>query len=236
MNDLVEGQGGRWITPGEAIRRLGQERTDRDHFRQFITELPFDAVSGRVRSDGFSVNGIPLNQGGPTVEITAFDLDSLRIYLAAEVRYECDNGETELRVKIVDLDPEGGFVKLHIQQRISKLDDLLDPVIQTEAGVLLFSQIRFDERLFLDTFPQASPYQSAKRGERSKPSTPAMTEEEIAISIRSCRATDMKNGWTQFRVSHGQQAAKKTVFENVWREVHHNRKRGRPKKKLPEPQ
>lgn len=233
MNDLVEGQGGRWITPGEAIRRLGQERTDRDLFRQFIMELPFDAVSGRVRPDGFSVSGILLNEGGPAVELTAFDLESLRIYLAAAARPEGDPSEFELRVKIVDLDAEGGFVRLHIQRRISKLDDLLDPVIQTEDSVFLFSQIRFDERQFLDTFPHASRHQPAKRGERSKPSTPGMTDEEIARWIRSCRATDMNNGWKMFRISQGQQASKKTVFENVWRMVYPNRKRGRPKKEAP---
>jgi hypothetical protein len=233
MNDLVYGQGGRWITPGEAIRRLGQERTDRDLFKQLITELPLDAMSGLVRSDGFSVNGILQNQGGSAVELTAFDLESLRIYLAAAARHEGDPGETELRVTIVDLDPEGGLVRLHIQQRISKPDDLFHPVIQTEDGVLLFSKIRFDERQFLDTFPHASRHQPAKRGERSKPSTPGMTDEEIARWIRSCRATDMNNGWKMFRISQGQQASKKTVFENVWREVFLHRKRGRPKKEAP---
>jgi hypothetical protein len=233
MNDLVEGQGGRWITPGEAIRRLGQERTDRDLFRQFIMELPFDAVSGRVRPDGFSVSGILLNEGGPAVELTAFDLESLRIYLAAAARPEGDPSEVELRVKIVDLDVEGGFVRLHVQQRMPKLDDLLDPVIQSEDSVLLFSQIRFDERRFLATFPQASPNQPAKRGERSKHSSSGMTEKDIENWISSSETTDMKTGWARFRVSQGQQAAKKTAFENVWRMVYPHRKRGRPKKEAP---
>lgn len=232
MNDLVDGEKVRWITPGEAIRRLEQERTDRDHFRQFITELPFDAVSGRVRRDGFSVNDIPLIQGGSAVELTAFDLDSLRIYLAAAAHPEGDPSEVELRVTIVDLDAEGGFVRLHIQQRIPKLDDLLDPVIQTEDSVLLFSQLRFEERQFLATFPEASPNRPLKRGERSKPSSQSMTNEQIARWIRASDATDMKSGWKLFRISQGQQAAKKTVFENVWREVKGHRKRGRPKKRL----
>lgn len=233
MNDVVDVQEGRWITPGEAIRRLGQERMDRDLFKQLITEMPLDAMSGLVRSDGFSVNGILQNQEGSAVELTAFDLESLRIYLAAAARHEGDPGETELRVTIVDLDPEGGLVRLHIQQRISKPDDLFHPVIQTEDGVLLFSQIRFDERRFLVTFPKASLNQPAKRGERSKHSSSGMTDEQIAKWIRSSHATDGKSGWALFRVSQGRQAAKKTVFDNVWREVYLHRKRGRPKKEAP---
>jgi hypothetical protein len=233
MNDVVDVQGGRWITPGEAIRRLGQERTDRDLFKQLISELPLDAMSGLVRSDGFSVNGILQNQEGSAVELTAFDLESLRIYLAAAARHQGDLGETELRVKIVDLDPEGGSVRLHIQQRISKPDDLFHPVIQTEDGVLLFSQIRFDERRFLATFPKASVNQPAKRGERSQPCSSGMTDEQIAKWIRSSHATDIKTAWALFRRSQGWQASKKTVFENVWREFHSNRKRGRPKKEAP---
>jgi len=233
MNDSAEGRAGRWITPGEAIKRLGQERTDLDLFKQLITEMPLDAMSGRVRADGFSVNDILQNQGGPAVELTDFDLDSLQIYLAAAARHEGDPGDTELRVTIVDLDAEGGFVRLHVQQRISKLDDLLDPVIQTEDSVFLFSQIRFDERQFLDTFPHASPNRPAKRGQRSKHSSSGMTDEQIARWIRASDATDMTNGWKTYRISQGQQASKKTVFENVWREVKGHRKRGRPKKEAP---
>lgn len=234
MNDLVDGQKVRWITPGEAIRRLGQERTDRDLFKQLITELPFNAVSGRVRSVGFSLNDIPLNQRGPGVELTAFDLESLRIYLSAAAHPEGDPSEVELRVTIVDLDAEGGFVRLHIQQRIPKLDDLLDPVIQTEDSVLLFNQLRFEERQFLAAFPEASPNRPVKCGERSKPSSQSMTNEQIARWIRASDATDMTSGWKLFRISQGQQAAKKTVFEDVWRQLTGNRKRGRPKKRLTE--
>lgn len=230
MSAVVDGQGVRWITPGEAIKRLGQDRPDRYIFKQLVTELSAGAVSGLVRHDGYSVNGIVQNQGGSTVELTAFDLDSLRIYLAAAARHDGEASDAELRVEIIDLDVEGGNVRLSVHHQYPELGDEGDPTVRSEDGIILFSQIRFDEGQFLATYPNASRARPAKRGERSKPPSPGMTDEQIARWISSSDATDMKTGWSLFRDSQGSQTHKKTVFEQVWRWVYSYPKRGRPKK------
>ncbi len=230
MNGLVDEPVVRWITPGEAIKRLGLERTERELFKQLVTELPPDAVSGLVRSDGYAMNGIPQNKGGAAVEMTAYSLDSLRLYLAAAAGPQDDAGETTLRAQIVDLDTEAGLVRLHIHHRLQVPDEAGDPTFRTEDGVLLFSQIRFDERRFLSTYPGASAARPARPRQRSQPSSSGMTDGQIAIWIRSSDVTDMKNGWRLFKVSQGTQSPKKSVFEDVWREVYSQRKRGRPKK------
>lgn len=230
MSGVVDEPVVRLITPGEAIKRLGLQRTELELFKQLITELPSDAVSGRLRPDGFSLNGIPQNQEGPAVELTAYDLDSLRIYLAAAPRQEVDAGETTLRVQIVDLDVEAGLVRLHIHQQLTTLGEQGDPASRTEDRVLLFSQIRFDERRFLETFPGASPNRPARPRERSRSSSSDMTGEQIARWIQSCDATDMRSAWSLFHIAQGTPCPKKADFNAVWRDLHGNRGRGRPKK------
>ena len=231
MSAVVDGQGVRWITPGEAIKRLGQDRPDRYIFKQLVTELSAGAVSGLVRCDGYSVNGIVQNQGGSKVELTAFELDSLRIYLAAAARHDGEASDAELRVEIIDLDVEGGNVRLSVHHQYPEMGDEGDPTVRSEDGIILFSQIRFDEGQFLATYPNASRARPAKRGERSKPPSPGMTDEQIARWIHNnSDVTDGKNGWTKFRNAHGEQKPKRWVFADVWRAVHLNRGRGRPKK------
>jgi hypothetical protein len=231
MSAVIDGQGVRWLTPGEAIKRLGQDRPDRYIFKQLVTELSAGAVSGLVRCDGYSVNGIVQNQGGSTVELTAYDLDSLRIYLAAATRHEGDTSEAKLRVEIVDLDVEGGTVRLRVHHQYPELGDEGDPTISSEDCIILFSQIRFDEGQFLATYQNASRARPVERGKRSAPSYPPMTDEQITRWIHNnSDVTNVKTGWTNFRNAHGEQIPKRKVFEDVWRGVHLNRGRGRPKK------
>jgi hypothetical protein len=230
MSDTSDQQASRWITPREAIQRLGEDRTERDILKQLVTDLPFTAVRGHVRSDGFSINGILQNNGSDREDLAPHHLENLRVYLAAAMRQDGDSAGQGLSVEICDLDAAGGLIRLRVCHLLSGLGDLGEPVPRVEEGVILFSQIRFDEQKFLQVYPNASIARPIKRGARGGKASLQMTDEDIARWIRSCGFSDVKSGWIAFRDAFGERSSKKSTFEGVWREVYQHRGRGRPKK------
>jgi hypothetical protein len=201
--------------------------TEQATLAMLIDELPSHAISGKERTEGYSINGIGTAMPEEYQDLDAMRLDTLRRNLCVAVgRTEDENW----KVVIGAPNLAAGSFRLHVTHRMETVDDEGDIAFREETYALHYRAMRFDERAFLDTFPEASQYQPRKAGERAKASQPPVAFEAVVEWVRASPEQNSKIAWKQYKVAMGEACPKRDIFEQAWKVARPDARRGRPRK------
>jgi hypothetical protein len=140
--------------------------TEQATLAMLIDELPSHAISGKERTEGYSINGIGTAMPEEYQDLDAMRLDTLRRNLCVAVgRTEDENW----KVVIGAPNLAAGSFRLHVTHRMETVDDEGDIAFREETYALHYRAMRFDERAFLDTFLKHPNTNHAKRESVRKP-------------------------------------------------------------------